>query len=92
MRWLLTVLLALFALFQYQLWFGEGSLPKQAVLREQVEQQMRENQQLKVRNDGLAASVAGLRDGLDGIEERARYDLGMVGEGEIFYRVTEEDN
>ncbi|RLA48168.1 MAG: cell division protein FtsB [Gammaproteobacteria bacterium] len=91
MRWLLLVLLALLGLFQYQLWFGEGGLSQNTVLKDKAEQQAQENRRLEERNQGLTDAVTGLRDGLEGIEERARYDLGMVREGETFYMVIEAD-
>jgi cell division protein FtsB len=91
MRWVLLVLIGLFALFQYQLWFGEGGVVQKRTLRNQVEQQKTENQVLEKRNRQLRDAVAGLRDGLEGIEERARHDLGMIREGETFYMVIEED-
>jgi cell division protein FtsB len=91
MRWILLVLVGLFVLFQYQLWFGEGGVAQKRTLRNQVEQQKIENQGLEKRNRQLSGTVAGLRDGLDGIEERARHDLGMIGEDETFYMVIDED-
>lgn len=91
MRWLLVVLLGLLAIFQYRLWLGEGSFAQKATLQSQVEKQTLENEQLELRNRQLAADVAGLQDGLEGIEERARRDLGMMGEGETFYMVIEPD-
>lgn len=91
MRWLLLVLVALLGLFQYQLWFGEGGLSHKTVLQDRAEQQAQENRGLEERNQGLTDAVTGLRDGLEAIEERARYDLGMVREGETFYMVIEAD-
>lgn len=89
MRWLLVVLLSLLAIFQYRLWLGEGSFAHKATLQRQVEKQTLENKHLALRNRQLAAEVAGLQDGLEGIEERARRDLGMTGVGETFYLVIE---
>ena len=48
-----------------------------------------ENAQLKERNQTLAAEVADLKQGYEAIEERARYDLGMIKEGETFYQVVD---
>ncbi|PCH52398.1 MAG: cell division protein FtsB [Cellvibrionales bacterium] len=92
MRWLLFVILGLLGLFQFQLWFGEGGLSKKADLERRVEQQLKQNQQLEARNQKLTIAVAGLKDGSAGIEERARYDLGMIREGETFYMVIEKDD
>ena len=91
MRWLAAGLLLLLLLLQSRLWLGEGSIPEVMRLREAVEAQRVENEQLDERNRALAADVADLRQGLDGVEERARRDLGMIGEDEQFYRVIEPD-
>lgn len=91
MRWLAAGLLLLLLLLQSRLWLGEGSIPEVMHLREAVEAQRVENERLDERNRALAADVADLRQGLDGVEERARRDLGMIGEDERFYRVIEPD-
>lgn len=51
--------------------------------------QVAENAMLKERNQTLAAEVADLKQGVEAIEERARYDLGMIKEGETFYQVVD---
>jgi cell division protein FtsB len=37
----------------------------------------------------LRAEVADLKRGLDAVEERARNDLGMIRDQEVFYQVVE---
>ncbi|MEZ0122779.1 MAG: cell division protein FtsB [Candidatus Reddybacter sp.] len=91
MRWLLLVLVLILALFQYWFWLGEGGLLKQSALEKQVLEQRQENSVLKERNAALEAKVRYLKDGLEGIEERARHDLGMIKEGETFYMSLEKD-
>ena len=90
MRWLLLVLVLILALFQYWFWLGEGGLLKQSALEKQVFEQREENRLLKERNAALEAKVRYLKDGLEGIEERARHDLGMIKEGETFYMSPEK--
>ncbi|MEX0384657.1 septum formation initiator family protein [Spiribacter pallidus] len=90
MRLAVAGLLLVLLLLQARLWLGDGSIPEVIALREAVEQQAQENARLDERNRALAADVADLRDGLEGIEERARRDLGMIGEDERFYRVIDE--
>jgi cell division protein FtsB len=88
MKFLAAGLLALLLLLQYRLWLGEGGTREVARLREEIDAQRAENEQLKVRNRTLAAEVQDLKKGTTAIEERARTDLGMVGKGETFYQVT----
>ncbi|OUS15126.1 cell division protein FtsB [Gammaproteobacteria bacterium 50_400_T64] len=92
MRWLLLVLIAILGLFQYWFWLGEGGLLKQSALEKQVLEQRQENRVLQERNAALEARVRYLKDGLEGIEERARHDLGMIKEGETFYMSLENDS
>ncbi|MBL4780948.1 MAG: cell division protein FtsB [Porticoccaceae bacterium] len=92
MRWLLLVLVLILALFQYWFWLGEGGLLQQSALEKQVFEQRQENRVLKDRNAALEAKVRYLKDGLEGIEERARHDLGMIKEGETFYMSLEKDS
>ena len=92
MRWLrilLVALVALLAVLQYRLWWGEGGRRSVAHLRGQVDQQAHENAGLKQRNAALAAEVEDLKSGEAAVEERARSELGMIKPGETFYRVVE---
>lgn len=94
MRWLrlLSVLLvALLALLQYRLWWGEGGRRSVAGLQQQVNRQARENEGLQQRNAALAAEVEDLKSGEAAVEARARSELGMIKPGETFYRVVENE-
>ena len=89
----LLLFLAVIALLglQGQLWLGDGGLRDVWRLQARVAAQEAENARLQERNAGLAAEVRDLKDGLDAIEERARYELGMIQEGETFFLVVEGD-
>ncbi len=89
MRITIGILVILLALLQYRLWLADGGLIEVYQLRQQVEQQRAENERLRERNRALAAEVRDLKEGLEAVEARARSELGMVGEGETFYRVVE---
>ncbi len=92
LRLLLPALLVLLlAWLQYRLWFGEGGLREDAALRAQVARQQADNLQLRQRNEALAAEVDALKAGGEAVEERARSELGMVRDGEVFYRVIETE-
>jgi cell division protein FtsB len=81
-------LLALLLVLQYRLWLGDGGMREVARLRKEIAQQQIENDTLLERNRTLAAEVQDLKKGTTAIEERARTDLGMVGQRETFYQVV----
>jgi cell division protein FtsB len=89
MRWLTVFLLLLLLWLQYRLWVGEGSLAEVNALRTEIAAQKDEIAQMQARNDALEAEVQDLREGLDALEERARSELGMIKEGEVFLQVIE---
>jgi cell division protein FtsB len=92
LRWLLLALMAILALLQYRLWFAQGSLAEQQRLEVQVEEQSEINRTLRARNAILEREVLELQNGLEGVEQRAREELGLIREGEVFYQfVAEED-
>ena len=45
---------------------------------------------LEIRNAGLDAEVRDLKQGYDAIEERARFELGMIRQDEIFVQIPEK--
>lgn len=89
MKWLTLSLGGLLALLQYALWFGDGGLRDMWQLEQQVAAQERENKQLVERNAALAAEVKDLKTGLEAVEARARLELGMIKEDEVFYQVID---
>lgn len=88
MRVVTYILLALLLLLQYPLWLGKGSWLKVWDMGRQVEAQKQSNEQTAKRNAALDAEVRDLKRGTEAIEERARSELGMVKQGEIFFQVV----
>jgi cell division protein FtsB len=88
-RILVVALLLLLGWLQYRLWVGEGSLAEVTALRREIKAQEAEIEILRERNRRLLAEVEDLRQGLDALEERARSELGMIKEGELFLQVIE---
>ena len=84
MRLYVLVLFALTLAIQYPLWWGKGGWARVQELQEQAAAQQEVNQALQARNAALQAEVLDLGSGTDALEERARGELGMVREGEIF--------
>ena len=85
MRWLLGLLIAALIGLQWSLWFGDGSWRYVQELREAKRLQQIENEELRSRNQALEAEVEDLRSGSEAVEERARRDLGMIREDEVFF-------
>jgi cell division protein FtsB len=90
MRWLTLILAALIIALQYPLWLGKGSWLKVWEVDQELKKQQVENERLKVRNTYLDAEVKDLKTGYEAIEERARSELGMVKQDEVFFQVIDE--
>ncbi|KAA0874682.1 cell division protein FtsB [Nitrincola tapanii] len=88
-RWFLIFLLLMLTGLQYRLWLGTPNLRQVWQLEEDIQRQRRENQQLAERNQRLEAEVADLKQGLRAIEERARSEMGLIREGEVFFQLIE---
>lgn len=91
MRWLLAILVVILVALQYRLWIAEGSLAEKRRLEQQVVQQTEVNRKLSQRNAVLEREVLELQTGNEAVEERAREQLGLIREGEVFYQVVEKD-
>lgn len=89
MRMLGIVLAVLLLLIQYPLWLGKGGWLRVWELDRQLHAEEGVNARLAARNGALQAEVDDLRAGKQALEERARYELGMVKPGEIFVQVNE---
>lgn len=76
------------ALLQYRVWVSERGIREVARLRAAVEAQTAANMEQRERNRQLVAEVNDLKGGLTALEERARSELGMVGNSETFYQVV----
>jgi cell division protein FtsB len=90
MRILAGVFAALIVVIQYPLWLGKGGWLRVWDVDRQVEAQGAKNERLEIRNAALAAEVKDLKQGSDAIEERARYELGMVKNDEVFFQVPQK--
>ncbi len=90
MRVLAGILVALIVALQYPLWLGKGGWLRVWDVDRQLAAQGEKNQRLEARNDALAADVKDLKQGTEAIEERARYELGMVKGDELFFQVPQK--
>jgi cell division protein FtsB len=90
MKLLALALVGLIGLIQYPLWLGKGSWLRVREVDRQMQMQREVNKTLRARNAALDAEVRDLKQGLDAIEERARSELGMIRQDEIFFQLTED--
>jgi len=90
MKALGAVLGALLVLIQYPLWLGKGGWLRVWELDRQVAGVQAKNLELEERNAGLEAEVLDLKQGSEAIEERARYELGLIKQDEVFFQIIEK--
>ena len=89
MKIFLLVITVLIGLLQYRLWYGNGGIKEIKAYQQKLVEVNKQVIEKKERNDALYAEVEDLRKGKEAIEERARYELGMMKEGETFFQVLE---
>ena len=76
-RYTVPVILALLlGMLQYQIWTGRGSV------------QQVSNMRLEAEVARLQSEINDLKDGFETVEEKARYELGMVKPNEIFVQIA----
>jgi cell division protein FtsB len=84
-----ALLLLLIALLQYRLWFGDGNVREFQRMNDHIAELRQEGAKRRERNAALEAEVMDLKQGLDAVEERARQDMDMIKEGEVFVQVID---
>lgn len=89
MRALGIVLAVLIVLIQYPLWLGKGGWVRAWDIERQLAAQKAQNEHLAARNHALTAEVKDLKQGVEAIEERARFELGMVRQDEVFVQIVD---
>jgi len=90
MKWLTLALAGLVVLIQFPLWLGKGGWLRVWEVDQQIQSQREINVKLKTRNGALDAEVRDLKQGLEAIEERARSELGMVRQDEMFFQLLQD--
>lgn len=85
---IVCLVLALIGL-QYKLWLGDGSLIQWVHLEKKLTAQQHENKKQAVRNQAVEADILELKSGEQALEEQARYELGMVKNGEVYYHFVD---
>jgi cell division protein FtsB len=88
MRLATFALLLLLALVHAELWFGKGGVPRVLELQSKLSVQHKDNASASAVNAQLKAEVLDLKEGLQMVEEKARFELGMVKPNEIYVQLT----
>lgn len=89
MRIIFACLLLILIGLQYKLWLGDANVFHWMRLEKKLKAQEEENKQLIARNRILEADVLELKSGEQALEEEARFELGMIKDGESYYHVVE---
>jgi cell division protein FtsB len=87
LRWLALVFTALIVALQYPMWLGKGGWLQVREFDRQLTAQKEATASLKRRNDALDADVRDLKTAYEAVEERARSELGMVKQDEVFFQL-----
>ena len=84
----MVLLVLLLLLFQSQLWFGRGSLSDVTQMTKKLDGLNTNIARLQTENQQLKAEVEDLKTGMDMVEEKARFELGMLKPNEILVLYT----
>ena len=89
MKFLALLLVLLLVVMQVNVWLTKDGYSRLAEIKELIQDQQKENNEMVSRNSQLKEEIKDLKDGYSAIEEKAREDIGMIKEGEEFYLLTE---
>ena len=92
MRIVILILILMFLSLQYRLWDGEGSYAEVKHLQSEITQQKRDIKRMQQENLELRAEIEDVKNGLDAVEERARTELGMIRQGEVYFQIVEPES
>ncbi|MEO8545095.1 MAG: septum formation initiator family protein [Betaproteobacteria bacterium] len=81
-------LIALLVILHGQLWYGRGSIQNVSALSRELAQKQAQNEREQQGNLRLEAEVRDLQEGMDIVEEKARFELGMVRPNEILVQIA----
>ena len=89
MKVITILLILLLLIMQVNIWLTKDGYSRIVEIRELIQGQQKENDEMASRNAQLKEEIKDLKDGFSSIEEKAREDIGMIKEGEEFYLITE---
>ena len=91
MRLITLALAFLLLLIQLPLWLGKGGWLRVSELESQVTTAQVRSEELKARNAKLDSEVRDLKEGTGAVEERARFELNMIKQNEIYIQILGKD-
>lgn len=87
-RTVIAVLLLLFVLLQDQIWNGSGNVRQVAKMKQDLARQQAANALLEQQIARSQSEIQDLKEGLSTVEEKARYEMGMVKPNEVFVQIA----
>ena len=88
MKFIALLLVLFLVMMQANIWLTKDGYSRVAEIKELIQDQQKENNEMVSRNSQLKEEIKDLKDGYSAIEEKAREDIGMIKEGEEFYLLT----
>ena len=88
MKFIALLLALILVMMQVNIWLTKDGYSRLAEIKELIQDQQKENNEMVSRNSQLKEEIKDLKDGYSAIEEKAREDIGMIKEGEEFYLLT----
>ena len=88
MKFIALLLVLFLVMMQVNVWLTKDGYSRIAEIKELIQDQQKENNEMVSRNSQLKEEIKDLKDGYSAIEEKAREDIGMIKEGEEFYLLT----
>jgi cell division protein FtsB len=86
MKWMISLLIILLLILQYQLWCSPDGLVHTFRLRRAIASQQKENSVYAKRNQQLVQQIDRLKRDPESLESLARERHGMIKQDEVFYR------
>lgn len=84
-----VILVILLLMLTMRIMHGDGSIAEIMRLRTAIKQQQTILAELKASNDDLLVEIEYLKNKPLALEEQARYELGMIKQGETYFQVVE---
>ncbi|MDY6322641.1 MAG: cell division protein FtsB [Succinivibrio sp.] len=89
MKLLGLVLVLAIGFLAYDMWYGRNGFLQYESVAAQVTEAKQKSEKLTLRNQALEDEITDLQQGNLTLEELARDELGMIRQGEVFYRVID---